>query len=422
MRSCLSPLFAPHLIACTALLVISCGGGELDSLLPPGVATAAGGAGQGGTGTAGQPGTTGGTSAGGATAGSGGGGAGGGVGGAGGPMGVGGTVGAGGLGGAGGVAGTGGIGGAGLGGAGGVAGVAGIGGAAGLGGAGGVAGAGGIGGVGGAGGVAGVGGIGGVAGGAGLGGTAGSPALGGMGGMAGIGALGGSSSFGGEAQCGSAGMSGAGGASGDCEPEETQAVLASAQKFAVLGASTVTNADATVIVGEVGVSPGSATSGLPPGTVIHAADPVAAQAQLDVTAAYDNLAAEPCDMPLTGTDLGGLTLVPGTYCFTGSAALGATLTLDAQGDPNAVFIFQIQSTLVTTINSTVLVINGGNDCNVFWQVGSSATLSGGTTMIGNVIAMASITAEKLTSVSGRLFARTGAVTLDGNVISTAKCQ
>ena len=148
---------------------------------------------------------------------------------------------------------------------------------------------------------------------------------------------------------------------------------------------------------------------------------MAAKAQLDVVTAYDELAGEPCQFPLTGMDLGGLTLQAGVYCFTSSAALGTTLTLDAQNNPNAVFIFQIGSTLITTINSSVLLINGGKDCNVFWQVGSSATLSKGTTFVGNILAFASITLETSATVSGRLLARNGAVMMASNTVSAATC-
>jgi hypothetical protein len=167
--------------------------------------------------------------------------------------------------------------------------------------------------------------------------------------------------------------------------------LGTADSFAVLGASTVTNTGASVITGDLGVSPGTAITGFPPGTVtgtIHAADAVSLQAQSDLTTAYNFLVAQPCGTDLTGLDLGGITLTPGVYCFSTSAQLTGTLILDAQNNPNAVFIFQIGSTLTTATNSIVNLINGAQNCSVgiFWQVGSSATLGSGTAFSGNILA------------------------------------
>src|SRR6202040_4373156 len=145
----------------------------------------------------------------------------------------------------------------------------------------------------------------------------------------------------------------------------------------------------------LGVSPGSAVTGFPPGIVvtgtIHAADAVALAAQNSVTTAYNSLASQACTQDLTGQDLGGKTLTAGIYCFSSSAQLTGALTLDAQGNPNAVFIFKIGSTLITASNSRVLLINGASPCDVFWQVGSSATLGTGTNFIGNILALTSIT-------------------------------
>ena len=120
---------------------------------------------------------------------------------------------------------------------------------------------------------------------------------------------------------------------------------------------------------------------------LHAGDAVALQAQSDLTAAYNALAGAACTATLTGQDLGGRTLTPGVYCFAASAPLNGVLTLDAQGNPNAVFIFQIGSTLLAAINSSVTVINGAQHANVFWQVGSSATLAAGVAFKGNIIAL-----------------------------------
>jgi hypothetical protein len=197
--------------------------------------------------------------------------------------------------------------------------------------------------------------------------------------------------------------------------------LGSAQSFAVLAGSTVTNTGPTTVTGDVGVSPGSAVTGFPPGNVtggtIHAADAVAAQAQSDATVAYNQLAGLGCNTNLTGQDLGGLTLTPGVYCFDTSAQLTGALVLDAQGDSGAVFVFKIGSTLTTASNSSVRMINGGRQCNVFWQVGSSATLGTSTAFSGNILALTSITVTTGASMYGRALALNGAVTLDSNTLS-----
>ncbi len=196
--------------------------------------------------------------------------------------------------------------------------------------------------------------------------------------------------------------------------------LGTAASFAVLAGSAVNNTGPTIVTGDLGVSPGSAVTGFPPGIVvdgtIHASDAVALQAQNDVTTAYNDLAGQACDTNLTGQDLGGQTLLPGVYCFDTSAQLTGALTLDGLGDADAVFVFQIGSTLTTASDASVLVNNGGS-CNVFWQVGSSATLGTGTTFVGNILALTSITLNTGASVSGRTLARNGAVTLDTNAVS-----
>jgi hypothetical protein len=201
---------------------------------------------------------------------------------------------------------------------------------------------------------------------------------------------------------------------------QTAPPLGTAQKFAVLGASTVTNTGLTVLTGSLGVSPGSAITGFPPGVVtqgtIHSADPVAAQAQADALTAFNALGAEACTTNLTGADLGGKTLLPGVYCFNSTAQLTGTLTLNATSNPNGVFIFQIGSTFTTAANSAV-VINGGSPCNVFYQVGSSATLGTATRLLGSIFARASITEQTGTSVTGGTYALNGAVTLDTNGVT-----
>ncbi len=206
-----------------------------------------------------------------------------------------------------------------------------------------------------------------------------------------------------------------------------QSTLGTAQPFAVLGGSTVTNTGLTTVTGDLGVSPGSAVTGFtgaPNGTVVgttHAADAVALSAQNGTTTFYNSLAAAACSADLTGQNLGGLTLTPGVYCFSSSAQLTGTLTLNAQGNSASTFIFKTGSTLTTASSSSVLMINGGNPCGVNWQIGSSATLGTTTTFIGNLVALTSITLNTGATIVGRALARNGAVTLDTNTISFAGC-
>ena len=205
---------------------------------------------------------------------------------------------------------------------------------------------------------------------------------------------------------------------------QTAPSLGSAQSFAVLAGSGVTNTGPTVVTGDLGSNPTPAITGFPPGLVvsgaIHAADAVALAAQNSTTTAYNNLAGQPCTLDLTGENLGGKTLTAGVYCFSSSAQLTGTLTLNAQGNSAAVFIFKIGSTLTTASAASVVVINGGSLCNIFWQVGSSATLGTNTSFAGNILALTSITLNTGTSVTGRTLARNGAVTLDSNAV-TAPC-
>jgi hypothetical protein len=188
-----------------------------------------------------------------------------------------------------------------------------------------------------------------------------------------------------------------------------------AAAFEVLAGSTATNTGASVIDGDVGVSPGTSITGFDSATVegnFHAGDFVAAQAQLDLTAAFNAAnAAIVTGAALTG-DIGGDTLLPGVYSASSSLGITGTLNLDAQGNPDAVWIFQIGSTLGLAAASSVALLNGAQAQNVFWAVGSSATLNGpNSTMVGNVMAQASISATAGVTINGRLLARTGAVTL-----------
>jgi hypothetical protein len=207
-------------------------------------------------------------------------------------------------------------------------------------------------------------------------------------------------------------------------------VLGSAETFAVLAGSAITNTGPTVIAGDLGIWPneGGSVTGFPPGLVsppaqLHAGDAVAQQAQADATTAYNTLAGLAPTTNLTGQDLGGLTLTPGIYKFDSSAQLTGTLTLDVQNNPNAQFVFQIGSTLTTASASSVHLINAPA-CyeNEFWQVGSSATLGSGTQFTGTILALTSITMTTGSTITdGRALALHGAVTLDANAVSIAVC-
>jgi hypothetical protein len=203
-----------------------------------------------------------------------------------------------------------------------------------------------------------------------------------------------------------------------------QISLGTAQSFAVLGSSTVTNTGLTSVTGDLGVSPGTAVTGFLPGVVtggaIHAGDTAAAQAQADVTTAYNAATSTACKVDLTGQDLGSLTLTPGVYCFASSAFLTGTLTLNFQGNPSAFFLFKMGSTLTTASDSKVVLINAVNTTcppNLYWQVGSSATFGTGSSFAGNVIALASITMTTNVQLNGRALARNGAVTMDTNAVT-----
>ena len=196
--------------------------------------------------------------------------------------------------------------------------------------------------------------------------------------------------------------------------------LGTAANFAVLAGSTVTNTGPTVIDGDLGLSPGTAVTGFPPGQVngtVHAADGAALQAKTDLGAAFDDAAGRPSTATVP-VELGGTTKTPGVYDSpAGTFGITGTLTLDALGDPNAVFIFKAASTLITASASGVNLVNGAQAANVFWLVGSSATLGTYSILRGNVLALASITVTTGVTVDGRTLARTAAVTLDTDTIT-----
>jgi uncharacterized repeat protein (TIGR01451 family) len=202
--------------------------------------------------------------------------------------------------------------------------------------------------------------------------------------------------------------------------------LGAAQSFAVLAGTTVTNTGSTVVTGNLGVSPGTSITGFGPGIVVGGTiddnNSAAALAQLDNASAYGKLASQECGTTYSGgTDLTGLTLPPGVYCFTSSGQLTGALTLaaGAQGSA-AVWVFRVASSFTTGAASHVVVTGGGQNCNVFWQIGSSATLGGGT-FVGNILALTSITLDTGATLFGSALAYNGAVTMESNTVSVAGC-
>jgi hypothetical protein len=203
----------------------------------------------------------------------------------------------------------------------------------------------------------------------------------------------------------------------------TAPTLGTAAPYSVLGGQSVTNTGVTTLSGDLGVDPGTATTGFPPGIVggqTHAADAAALQAQSDLTIAYNSTAAEAPDHSVSG-DLVGQTDTAGVYNSSGPLALSGTLTLDGQGDPNSVFVFQIASTLTTASASYINLTNGAQACNVFWQIGSSATLGTDSVFRGTIMALTSITVTTGAVVQGRALARNGSVTLDSDTFTPAAC-
>ncbi|WP_426228687.1 ice-binding family protein [Pseudarthrobacter sp. DSP2-3-2b1] len=203
----------------------------------------------------------------------------------------------------------------------------------------------------------------------------------------------------------------------------TSVGLGTAASYSVLAGTTVTNTGPSSLQSDLGVSPGTAITGFPPGVAggaIHRAGAVALQAQSDVGIAYDNAAGQAATTSVSG-DLVGRTLTEGVYNSTSSLALTGQLTLDGQGNPNSVFVFQVASALDTASASSVILTNGAQACNVFWQVGSSATLGTVSTFKGTILALTSITVQTGATVEGRALARNGQVSLDTNVFRTPVC-
>jgi hypothetical protein len=203
----------------------------------------------------------------------------------------------------------------------------------------------------------------------------------------------------------------------------TAVPLGTAGSFAVLAGAGITNTGPTTVNGDVGTFPTSTVTGAGSMTINgtnHAGDGVTQQAKTDLVTAYNNASAQGPTNPIVA-DLGGQSLSPGVYNSASSIGLTGALTLNGGGDPNATFVFQAGSALTTASASSVVLINGAQSCNVFWQIGSSATLGTGSTFRGTVIALQSITVTTGVTVDGRVLARNGAVTLDTDTISRSNC-
>jgi hypothetical protein len=199
--------------------------------------------------------------------------------------------------------------------------------------------------------------------------------------------------------------------------------LGTASTFAVLAGSTATSAGVSTLTGDLGVSPGAAVTGFPPGTIsgtLDAADPAAVQGQADLATAYGDAVGRAPAVPIVG-DLGGVTLTPGVYAAGAAQGLTGTLTLDAQGNPDAVFILQIGSALNTAADSDVDLANGAQACNVFWQVGSSATLGADSDFTGTILANTAITMGDGVTLDGRALAISAAVTMVNDTVTVEPC-
>jgi hypothetical protein len=199
--------------------------------------------------------------------------------------------------------------------------------------------------------------------------------------------------------------------------------LGTAGTYSVLGGQTVTSTGATTLSGDLGVSPGTAITGFPPGTragTTHAGDPEAAQAQADLVIAYNDAAARAPTAGVSG-NLGGQTFFPGVYNSASTLGITGTVTFDGQGDLDAIFVIQMGTTLTTAAASNVNLINGAQACHVFWQVGSSATLGASSSFRGTIMALASITVGATVNFEGGALARDGSVTLDSDTFTMPAC-
>jgi hypothetical protein len=203
--------------------------------------------------------------------------------------------------------------------------------------------------------------------------------------------------------------------------DEAPVVLRAAAGYAVLAGSTITSVGATSITGDIGVSPGSAVTGFPPGTVtgnVDVGNTAAAAGEAALTIAYNDAKGRTLAPVSVAGNIGGQTLAPGLYKSTSSLEISSgDLTLDAQGDANGVFIFQMASTLTTTSGRQVILSGGAKAANIIWQVGSSATLGTTSVFKGTIMADQSITLDTGATLEGRALARIGAVTMDSNTIT-----
>ncbi|MFE7815447.1 ice-binding family protein, partial [Streptomyces sp. NPDC057433] len=204
----------------------------------------------------------------------------------------------------------------------------------------------------------------------------------------------------------------------------TAVELGTAESFAVLAGSTVTNEGNSVVTGDVGVSPGTAITGFPPGTVVGGsiyAGAAAAGAKADLGTAYDDAFGQPTEFNLSAAPVTP-TLIPGTYAVQSGLLVTGTWTLDAQGNPDAVWVFKVPAGLTTASGSNIVLQNGAQACNVFWVTDESATLGSGSTFVGTLMALTSITVNSGATIEGRVLARNGAVTLNNNVITRPECE
>ncbi|MDB4978206.1 MAG: hypothetical protein JWM56_392 [Candidatus Peribacteria bacterium] len=200
--------------------------------------------------------------------------------------------------------------------------------------------------------------------------------------------------------------------------------LRSAGDYVLMAGAAITSTSTTTVTGNLGLSPGTAVTGFGPGVIAgvqHIGDTAAATAQGDLTTAYNDAAGRPADATL-GTELGGTTIAPGVYVSaSGTFEITGNVTLDAKGDPNAVFIFQTATTVVTASSSQVILAGGAQACNIFWQAGSSTTIGANSIFKGNILALASVTLNTGASVDGRVLARNGSITMQANTITKASC-